>query len=186
MPARIVIWQCFLYSAIPVIIWFLAISSFTRSFYLSFEADLDFAFHLLPSVITFSRLHLYPAFAHGQTISTSSLWGILPRVYVCLSRYLHFWHGLVFPLAYRNMCNFLSSFFLTAQNSAPMMQSSKSILWQMPRRWVLYWEWVEWKFRTELKVNEREFKQNVTGMWTLWPTVKLVTDPILLSCRSGS
>ena len=44
-----------------------------------------------------------------------------------LSRCLHFSHGLVslvFPLAHRSMrisvvCNFLSSFFLTAQHSAP-------------------------------------------------------------------
>ena len=39
---------------------------------------LDFAFHLLSSVISFSWRHLYLASAHVQTISTSSLWGITP------------------------------------------------------------------------------------------------------------
>ena len=36
VPARIMTWQCFLTSAISVVIWFLAISSFTRSRHLSF------------------------------------------------------------------------------------------------------------------------------------------------------
>ncbi len=35
---------------------------------------LDFAFHLLSYVISFSWRHLHLAFAHVQTISTSSLW----------------------------------------------------------------------------------------------------------------
>ncbi len=57
---------------------------------------LDFAFHLLPSVISFSWPHLYLASAHIRTISTSSLWGIPPSgTCVPLSRCLHFSHNLV-------------------------------------------------------------------------------------------
>ena len=56
---------------------------------------LDFAFHLLSSVISFSCHHLYPAPAHVQSISTSSLWGILSTVTcVPLSRCSHFSHDL--------------------------------------------------------------------------------------------
>ena len=57
---------------------------------------LHFAFHLLSSVISFSWPHLYPAFAHVQTISTSSLGGI-PLLGTCVpfSRCLHFSHELV-------------------------------------------------------------------------------------------
>ena len=52
--------------------------------------------HLLSSVISFSWPHLYLAFAHVQTISTSSLWGILPSgTCVPLSRCLHFSHDLL-------------------------------------------------------------------------------------------
>ena len=50
VPARIMTCQCFLSSAISVVIWSLAISSFTRSCQLSFR---------LPSVVSFSwRLHM--------------------------------------------------------------------------------------------------------------------------------
>ena len=56
---------------------------------------LDFAFHLLSSVISFSWPPLYLTFAHVQTISTYSLWGLLPSgTYVPLSRCLHFSHDL--------------------------------------------------------------------------------------------
>ena len=57
-----------------VFIWCLAISSFTRARHLSFGLP-RFRF---PSVISFSWPHLYLAFAHEETISTSSLGGIAP------------------------------------------------------------------------------------------------------------
>ena len=57
---------------------------------------LDFAFHLLSSVISFLWPHLYLALAHVQTISTSSLWGLPPSgTCVPLSRCLHLSHDLV-------------------------------------------------------------------------------------------
>ena len=93
---------------------------------------LDFAFHLLSSVISFSWPFIYLAFAHVQTISTSSLQGILPSsTCLPLSRCLHFLHdlqcSLVIPLAHCNMCisvvcHFLS-FFLTAQHFAPYIMA---------------------------------------------------------------
>ena len=75
---------------------------------------LDFAFHLLSFVISFSWPHLYRAFAHVQTISTSTLCGILP-VPACLqmSTFLTLSRP-AFHLAHHNMrisvvCNFLYS-----------------------------------------------------------------------------
>ena len=73
-PAWIATCQCFLSFATSVVIWFLAILSFT----ISALVCLDFAFHLvLSSVMYFSWPHFYPAFARVKTISTSSLWGLL-------------------------------------------------------------------------------------------------------------
>ena len=75
-------------------IWFLAISSFTRSRHLSFGLP-RFCFPSLSSAISFSWRHLYLAFAHVQTI------GYI--IWVPFSRYLHFSQDLVssflFPTA---------------------------------------------------------------------------------------
>ena len=122
-PAWIMTFQCLRSSAISVVIWFPAISSFTRSYHLSFglprfrfPSPVICKFFLVASSL--SRLctcpnHLNPfsEFCH--------------RVHVCpfqMSTFLT-WSSLVFPLAHRNMrisivCNFLS-FFLTAQHYAP-------------------------------------------------------------------
>ena len=95
VPAWIMTCQWFRSSAISVVIWFLAISSFTRSLHLTRGVP-RFRFPLLSSVISFSWRHLYLASAHVHTISTSPLWGILPSG-TCgpLSRCLHFSHDLV-------------------------------------------------------------------------------------------
>ena len=88
-------YQCLRSSAISVVIWFLAISSFTRS-PISTLVCLDFAIQLLSSVISFSWHHIYLAFVHVQPTSTSSLWGIRPSgTRVPLSRGLHFSHDLI-------------------------------------------------------------------------------------------
>ena len=99
---------------------------------------LDFTYHLPSSTISFSWHHRYLAFVHVQTISTSSLWGIPPSgTCVPLSRCIHIshhtWSSLIFPLAYRSMrisivCNFLSSFFLTAQHPAPYTMAGFIVL----------------------------------------------------------
>ena len=68
---------CFLSSAISVIIWILAISSFTRSRHLSFGLP---PFRFPSTDISYIFLVASSAFAHVQTISTSSLRGILPLV----------------------------------------------------------------------------------------------------------
>ena len=87
----------------------------------------DSAFRLPSSARSFSRHHLYLAFELVQTISASSIWGIPPsgsmRASFQMSTFLT-WSSLVFPLAHHSMrisvvCNFLSPFFLTAQQSAP-------------------------------------------------------------------
>ena len=84
--------------------------------------QIDLTFALPPSAISFSWRHLYLSFVHGRTISTSSLRNSVIG-YMCasfqMSTFLT-WSSLVFPLAHRSMrisvvCNFLSSFFLTAQ-----------------------------------------------------------------------
>ena len=108
VSAGIVTCQCFLSSAISVVIWFLAIFSFTRSCHLNFGL-LDVSFDQFWSVISFSWPRLYLAFAHVQTISTSSLGGILPSstcgpdVYTYhITQHAHFscvWFPLVFLLS---------------------------------------------------------------------------------------
>ena len=55
----------------------------------------DSASRLPSSARSFSWHHLYLAFEHVRTISTSSLWGSPPSgACVPLSRCLRFWHGL--------------------------------------------------------------------------------------------
>ena len=79
--------QCFLSSAISILLsgfWPYPLSLLGLAF--SALVCLDFAFPLLPSVISFSWPGLYLAFAHVQIISTS--------LCVPLPRCLHFTHAL--------------------------------------------------------------------------------------------
>ena len=126
VPAWIMTCQCVRSSAISVIIWFLAIYSFTRSRHLSFGL-LRFRF---PSTVTCniflvasysSRLCTCPNHLNLFSLRYSAIG------YMCasfqMSTFLK-WSSLVFPLAHRNkrisvVCNFLSSFFITAKYSAP-------------------------------------------------------------------
>ena len=68
LPARIMTCQCFLSSAISVVIWFLAISSFTRSRHLIFGLP-RFRF---PSSHSHSHSH-----SHSYTVYLSIIIGIL-------------------------------------------------------------------------------------------------------------
>ena len=77
VPAWIMTCQCFLSFALSVVIWFLAILSFTRYCHLSFGLP---QFRFPSTVISYIFLVASSAFAHVQTISTSSLRGILPLV----------------------------------------------------------------------------------------------------------
>ena len=97
MPARIMACQCPLLYQSSSGFWPYPLSP---GLAISALVCLDFAFHLPSSVISFSWHHLYPAFAHVQTISTSFLWGLLPSgTCVPLSRCLHFSHDLLSPTA---------------------------------------------------------------------------------------
>ena len=126
----IMICQCFRSSPISVIIWFLAISSFTRSRHLSFGLP---RFRFPSTVIcniflvasSLSRLCTCPNHLNLFSLRNSAFG------YMCVSFQMSTfltWSTLVFPLAHRNMrisvaCNFLS-FFLTAQHSAPYTMAS--------------------------------------------------------------
>ena len=87
--------QCPRSSAISVVIWFLAISSFTRSHHLSFGL-LRFRF---PSTVICNVFLVAPSSSRlctCPTSSTTSLWGIPPSgTCVPFSRCLHFSHYLV-------------------------------------------------------------------------------------------
>ena len=132
--------QCLRSSAISVVIWFLAISSFTRSRHLSFGLPR----FLFPSTsicnifLVASSLsllctcpnHLNLFSQRNSAIGymcTYLLLKINLLTYLLasfqMSTFLT-WSSLVFPLAHRSMrisvvCIFLSSFFLTAKHSAP-------------------------------------------------------------------
>ena len=126
VPARITTCQCLRSSAISVVIWFLAISSFTRSRHLSFGLPR----FLFPSTVicniflvasSLSLLCTCPNHLNLYSLRNSAIG------YMCasfqMSTFLT-WSSLAFPLAHRSMrisvvCNFLSSFFLTAQHSDP-------------------------------------------------------------------
>ena len=118
--------QCLRSSAISVVIWFLAISSFTRSRHLSFGL-LRFLFpstsicNIFLVALSLSLLCTWPNHLNLFSLRNSAIG------YMCgsfqMSTFLT-WSSLVFPLAHHSMhisvvCNFLSSFFLTAQHSAP-------------------------------------------------------------------
>ena len=126
VPTRIMTCQCIRSSAISVVIWFLAISSFTRSRHLSFGLSR----FLFPStsicnifLVASSLSLLCTCPNHLNLFSLRN-----PAIgYMCasfpMSTFLT-WSSLFFPHAHRSMrisivCNFLSSFFLTAQHSAP-------------------------------------------------------------------
>ena len=126
VPARIMTCQCLRSSAISVVIWFLAISSFTRSRHLSFGLP-RFLFpstsicNIFLVASSLSLLCTWPNHLNLFSLRSSAIG------YMCasfqMSTFLT-WSSLVFPLAHRSMrisvvCNFLSSFFLTAQHSAP-------------------------------------------------------------------
>ena len=125
VPARIMTCQCLRSSAISVVIWFLAISSFTRSRHLSFGLPR----FLFPSTsicnmfLVASTLSLLCTCPNHLNLFSLRNYAI---GYMCasfqMSTFLT-WSSLVLPLAHRSMrisvvCNFLS-FFLTAQHSAP-------------------------------------------------------------------
>ena len=126
VPARIMTCQCPRSSAISVVIWFLAISSLTRSRHLSFGRP---RFRFPSTVIckiflvasSLSLLWTCPNHLSLFSLRNSAI-GYM-RASFQMSTFLT-WSSLVFPLAHRSMrisvvCNFLSSFFLTAQHSAP-------------------------------------------------------------------
>ena len=113
--------QCLRSSAISVVIWFLAISSFTRSRHLSFGLP-RFLFpstsicNIFLVASSLSLLCTWPNHLNLFSLRNSAIG------YMCASFQMS--TCLVFPLAHRSMrisvvCNFLSSFFLTAQHSAP-------------------------------------------------------------------
>ena len=126
VSARIMTCQCLRSSAISVVISFLAISSFARSRHLSCGLPRV----LFPSTVicnicllelSFSRLCTCPNHLNLFSVRNSVIG------YMCasfqMSTFLT-WSSLVFRLAHRSMCisvvcNFLCSFFLTAQHSAP-------------------------------------------------------------------
>ena len=123
VPARIMTCQCLRSSAISVVIWFLAISSFTRSRFglprFLFPSTSICNIFLVASSL--SLLCTCPNHLNLFSLRNSAIG------YMCasfqMSTFLT-WSSLVFPLAHRSMrisvvCNFLSSFFLTAQHSAP-------------------------------------------------------------------
>ena len=110
--------QCFRPSAISVVIWLLAISTFTRSRHLSFGLP---RFRFPSTVIcniflvasSLSRLCVCPNHLNLFSLRNSAIG------YMCasfqMSTFLT-WYSLVFPLAHRSMrisvvCNFLFSFF---------------------------------------------------------------------------
>ena len=120
VPARIMTCQCLRSSAISVVIWFLAISSFTRSRRLSFGLP-RFLFpstsicNIFLVASSLSLLCTWPNHINLFSLRNSAIG------YMCasfqMSTFLT-WSILVFPLAHRSMrisvvCNFLSSFFLT-------------------------------------------------------------------------
>ena len=88
--------QCFLYSVISVVLCFLAISALVC---------LDFACHLLSSVISYSWRHLYPAFAHVMSNPSQPL---LSEELCQLSMYVH-----LYVCQSMNMYQFSSVFFHT-------------------------------------------------------------------------
>ena len=118
VPARIMTCQCLRSSAISVVIWFLAISTFTRSRHLS----IGLPRFLFPSTVicniflvasSLSLLCTCPNHLNLFSLRNSAIG------YICasfqMSTFLT-WSSLVFPLAHRGMrisvvCNFLSSFF---------------------------------------------------------------------------
>ena len=118
--------QCIRSSAISVVIWFLAISSFTRSRHLSFglarfRCSSTFICNIVLVASSLSRLRTCPNHLNLFSLRDSAIG------YMCasfqMSTFLT-WSSIFFPLAHRSMrisivCNFLSSFFLTAQHSAP-------------------------------------------------------------------
>ena len=126
VPARIITCQRLRSSAISVVTWFLAISSFTRSRHLSFGLP-RFLFpstsicNIFLVASSLSLLCTCPNHLNLFSLRNSAIG------YMCasfqMSTFLT-WSSLVFPLAHGSMrisvvCNFLSSFFLTAQHSAP-------------------------------------------------------------------
>ena len=118
VPARIMTCQCLRSSAISVVTWFLAISSFTRSRHLSFGLPR----FLFPSTVIcniflvasyLSLLCTCPNHLNLFSLRNSAIG------YMCasfqMSTFLT-WSSVVFPLAHHSMrisvvCNFLSSFF---------------------------------------------------------------------------
>ena len=107
VPAKIMTCQCFLSPANSFVIWFLAISSFTRSRHLSFGLPR----FLFPSTVicnvfimssffynySLSRLCTCPNHLSIFSLRNTAFWTC-----VSLSIWLHF-SRLVFPLANRNM-----------------------------------------------------------------------------------
>ena len=100
--------------------------SFARSRHLSLVC-LDFAFHLLSSVISVSWPHLYPAFLHvcPDHINLFSLREFCNRVHVCqsfqMSTFLTL-SSLVFPLAHRSMrISFVCGFYVICKTSQVLM-----------------------------------------------------------------
>ena len=128
VPARITTYQCLRSSAISGVIWFLAISSFTRSCHLSFGLPrFRFPSTVISSAISFlvasylARLCTCPNHLNLFSLRNSAIG------YMCasfqMSTFLT-WSSLVFPLAHHILhisvvCNFLSSFFPTAQHPSP-------------------------------------------------------------------
>ena len=120
VPAPIMTCQCFLSSAISVVIWFLVISSFTRSPHLSFGLPrIRFPSTVICNIflVASSLSHLCTCPNHLNLFSGELCHCVrIQCIYMCLF--------LVFPLAHRSMCisfvcSFLYSFFLPAQHSAP-------------------------------------------------------------------
>ena len=78
VPARIMTCQCFRSSAISVVIWFLAISSFTRSRHLGFGLP---RFRFPSTVICSCPNHLNLFSLRNFTIGY--MWGLFPDIYIC-------------------------------------------------------------------------------------------------------
>ena len=112
-----------------VVIWFLAMSSFTMvSPSQLWSASISLSVYLHLQYLSRGVIFISPLYMSepSQTLLSEEF---RHRVHVCLFPDVYIshmvtWSSLVFHLAHRSMrisvvCNFLSSFFLTAQHSAP-------------------------------------------------------------------